>query len=192
MKKCIYVLSVALSVASTVLGAPKATKKGMTPARRDAYPTIQKTVVDPITVSRAEAMINQKRLLATSLFTSNVIDTTTGVGTNKNFVRYHFRQAGREWYEVRERVEIAGRVGPKRYSKLKLLYAAEQAGKAGKLKEMLSSQTTPSGLTLWDLFNAAMYLREDDKNLMEGLRIAVEGGLCTQEQLDAILQASLD
>lgn len=57
---------------------------------------------------------------------------------------------------------------------------------------MLSNQTTPSGITLWDLFNAAMYLREDDQNLMDGLRIAVEGGLCTQEQLDAILQASLD
>lgn len=192
MKKGIYVLAVALSIASTVLGAPRATKMARTPARRDATPTIQKTVVDPITVSRAEAMINQKRLLNTSLFTSNVIDTTTGVETNKNFVRYHFRQAGREWYEVRERVDIAGRVGPKRYSKLKLLYAAEKAGKAGQLKQMLSAQTTPSGITLWDLFNAAMYLREDDQNLMTGLRIAVDGGLCTQDQLDAILQAALD
>ena len=71
-------------------------------------------------------------------------------------------------------------------------YAAEQAGKAGQLKQMLSSRETPSGLTLWDLFNAAMYLREDDENLMAGLQLAVQSGLCTQEQLDAILEASLD
>ena len=157
-----------------------------------AFAAVEQTVVDPITVSRAEALINTKRLLDTELFTSNVVDVTTGVSTNKNFVKYHYRQAGVEWYEVRERININGRVGPKRYSKLKLLYAAEQAGKAGQLKQMLSSQTTPSGLTLWDLFNAAMYLREDDQNLMAGLRLAVEGGLCKQEQVDAILQAALD
>ena len=195
MKRMFYTLAVAAAVVSAAFGASPAKQGAMRQSRRDmanARPKITKTVVDPITVSRAEALINMKRLLDTKLFTSNVVDETTGITTNKNFVQYHYRQSGVEWYEVRERVDINGRVGPKRYSKLKLLYAAEQAGKAGQLKQMLSSQTTPSGLTLWDLFNAAMYLREDDQNLMAGLRLAVEGGLCTQEQLDAILQAALD
>ena len=192
MKRMFYTLAVAVAVASAAFGAPKAKQMSRMQSRDAARPAISKTVVDPITVSRAEALINMKMLLDTKLFTSNVVDETTGTETNKNFVQYHYRQSGVEWYEVRERVDINGRVGPKRYSKLKLLYAAEQAGKAGQLKQMLSSQTTPSGLTLWDLFNAAMYLREDDQNLMAGLRLAVEGGLCTQEQLDAILQAALD
>ena len=195
MKRMFYTLAVAAAVVSVAFGASPTKQGAMSQYRRDnanARPKITKAVVDPITISRAEALINMKRLLDTKLFTSNVVDETTGVTTNKNFVQYHFRQSGVEWYEVRERVDINGRVGPKRYSKLKLLYAAEQAGKAGQLKQMLSSQTTPSGLTLWDLFNAAMYLREDDQNLMAGLRLAVEGGLCTQEQLDAILQAALD
>ena len=182
MKKTVTAIASAIAAFATAFAAPKSAP----------IPNMPKTVIDPITMSRAEALINTKRLLDTRLFSSNVVDETTGVVTNKNFVEYHFRQSGVEWYEVKERSEISGRVGPKRYSKLKLLYAAEQAGKAGQLKQMLSSQTTPSGLTLWDLFNAAMYLREDDQNLMAGLRLAVEGGLCTQEQLDAILQAALD
>ena len=151
-----------------------------------------KKYVDPIVVDRAEAMINAKKLISARTFTSNVTDSATGTVTKKDFVKYHFRQAGVEWYEIKERSEISGLIGPKRYSKLKLLYAAEQAGKAGQLKQLLESRTTPSGLTFWDLFNAAMYLREDDSNLMEGLRMAVSGGLCTQEQLDAILAASID
>ena len=148
--------------------------------------------LDPAMVNRAEKMINTKRLLDTKLITSNIVDEVTGKITQKDFVQYHYRQSGVEWYELKERREITGKVGPKRYSKLKLLYAAEAAGKSGQLKAALSAKETPNGLTYWDLFMAAMYLREDDKNLMEGLRLAVESGLCTQEQLDAILEASLD
>ena len=151
-----------------------------------------KKTIDPITVSKAEALINAKKLVSAETFTSNVVDAATGAVTPRTFVKYHFRQAGVEWEEVRQRVEISGHIGPKRYSKLKLLYAAEQAGLAGRLKKILESKTTPSGLTYWDLFNAAMYLREDDANLMEGFKMVVEGGLCTQAQLDAILSASID
>lgn len=165
---------------------------GNGPRGYDPALVAKKTTIDPITVSRAQIMVNTKRLLGTTLFTSNVVDEVTGSVTEKEFVQYRFRQGSREWTEEKPRVEIAGRLGPRRYSKLKLLYAAEQAGKAGQLKTMLESQTTPSGLTLWDLFNAAMYLREDDQNLMAGLKLAVDGGLCTQEQLNAILQAALD
>lgn len=192
MKRIFYAIALATAVVTATFGATKVNNTANARTRNASSQSIKKTVVDPITVSRAEALINVKRLLDTKLFTSNVVDEASGIATNKNFVQYHYRQSGVEWYEVRERVDINGRVGPKRYSKLKLLYAAEQAGKAGQLKQMLSSQTTPSGLTLWDLFNAAMYLREDDQNLMAGLRLAVEGGLCTQEQLDAILQTALD
>ena len=153
---------------------------------------ITKATIDPITVSMAEAMINAKKLVSASTFTSNVVDSTTGQVQARTFVKYHFRQAGHEWDEVKQRVEISGTIGPKRYSKLKLLYAAEQAGLAGQLKKILESKTTPSGLTYWDLFNAAMYLREDDANLMEGFRMVVQGGLCTQEQLDTILASAID
>ena len=191
MKKSILLALVALSCMMVLADArPKRTRSGI--SRETPRANIQRAVVDPMTVSQAEAMINQKRLLDTKLFTSNVVDEVTGEVTAKDFVRYHFRQAGVDWYEEKERVEISGRVGPKRYSKLKLLYAAEAAGKAGELKAALSAKETPSGLTYWDLFNAAMYLREDDENLMEGFRLAVESGLCTQEQLDAILEAAID
>lgn len=199
MNRLINTFLVSVAVVASVFGASSDNTSPSRQSRREsaksaiqARPTIKRALVDPITVSRLEALINTKRLLDTKLFTSNVVDEATGIETNKNFVQYHYRQSGVEWYEVRERVDINGRVGPKRYSKLKLLYAAEQAGKALQLKQLLSSQTTPSGLTMWDLFNAAMYLREDDQNLMSGLRMAVDGGLCTQEQLDAILKAALD
>lgn len=198
MKKTMMILSlmgmmVSLAYGGTNPPSVKGKITHQTTVKREvvAKPTIPKTTIDPITVSRAEAMINQKKLLWTELFTSNVVDQAGNI-VEKNFVRYHFRQAGVEWDEVKERIEISGRVGPKRYSKLKLLYAAEQAGKAGQLKDLLSSQTTPSGLTFWDLFNAAMYLKEDDENLMAGLKLAVQSGLCTQAQLDAILESALD
>ena len=184
MKKMKKMITLAMMFAVSLLAvtADAATKS----------PVIPKTTVDPITISKAEAMINTRRLLDTKLFTSNVVDIITGETNVVQFVRYHYRQAGVEWYEEKERSEISGRVGPRRYSKLKLLYAAEAAGKAGQLKVVLSAKQTPSGLTYWDLFNAAMYLREDDENLMEGLRIAVESGLCTKEQLEALLEAALD
>lgn len=148
--------------------------------------------LDPLLVRRSEAIINTKRLLDTKLFSTNVVDEATGETVKKEYVQYHYRQAGVEWYELKERREISGVVGPRRYSKLKLLYAAEAAGKSGQLKAALSSKETANGLTYWDLFMAAMYLREDDENLMAGIQLAVESGLCTQEQLDAILEASID
>lgn len=151
-----------------------------------------RTTIDPITVSKSEALINAKKLISAHTFTSNIVDEATGNEQPRSFVKYKYRQAGVEWEEVRSRVEISGVIGPKRYSKLKILYAAEQAGLAGQLKQILEDKKTPSGLTYWDLFNAAMYLREDDTNLMEGFKLVVEGGLCTQEQLDKILQESLD
>ena len=179
MKKLIAIAMLAATALVPAFAADKAQKVGG-------------AKLDPTMVKRSEAMINTRRLLDTKLFTTNVVDEVTGETVSKDFVQYHYRQAGVDWYELKERREITGHVGPRRYSKLKLLYAAEAAGKSGQLKAALSAKETPNGLTYWDLFMAAMYLREDDANLMEGLSLAVESGLCTQEQLDAILEASQD
>ena len=42
------------------------------------------------------------------------------------------------------------------------------------------------------VYRYKLYSNAKRGELMDGIRIAVEGGFCTQEQLDAILQASLD
>ena len=42
------------------------------------------------------------------------------------------------------------------------------------------------------VYRYKLYTNAKRGELMDGLRIAGDGGLCTQEQLDAILQASLD
>ena len=140
--------------------------------------------VDPITVKKAEAIINTKRLV-------KIVPKGVNEQTGKKTADYYFEQAGRSWVENREVIDISGKIGPTKYSQYKLLLAARQAGKAGMLKSALSAIVVEDPLTLWDLFMAADELSSDDANMMQGLQIVVQQGICTQQELEAILKTAI-
>ena len=111
----------------------------------------QKTL-DPATVSRLEAMIKVKRLIAREV-----------VGTN---VVYTFTQSGRTWSETNAVQHVDGMIQPTRYSRLKIYAALAQMGKWDALKAWLETQEV-NGLNAYMAFMLANELRTDHPLFMQ-------------------------
>ena len=111
----------------------------------------QKTL-DPATVSRLQAFVNQKRMVAREI-----------VGTN---VVYTFAQAGRTWSETNAVRHVDGMIQPTRYSKLKIYAALARAGKWNALKSWLETQTV-DGVNAYDAFMLAQNLTSDHPLFMQ-------------------------
>lgn len=136
--------------------------------------------LDPITTSRLEALVNQRRLVATDMVTI------------PGKVIYTYSQGGVTWQGTNDVKSINGKVMPTRYSVLKLLTAIADAGKYDEAKAALQSAKLPNGMPYWDALNAAQYLTDDDGRLKSGLALAVQSGLCTSNDVAEILRKAED
>ena len=132
--------------------------------------------IDPITVSRLEALVNQRKLVST--------DMTTIPGS----VIYTYRQSGVTWTVTNLVNSINGTVPPTRYSVLKLLTAIADAGKYDEAKAALQAAKLPNGMPYWDALNAAQFLTADDARLQSGCALAVQSGFCTSNDVVSILE----
>ena len=128
--------------------------------------------LDPATVSRLEAMIKVKRLIAREI-----------VGTN---VVYTYAQAGRTWSETNAVQHVDGAIPPTRYSKLKLYAALASAGLWEPLKTWLSSQTV-NGVNAWEAFMMAQNLTSDHPLFMQYLAAAKQALQIDDATADLIL-----
>lgn len=142
--------------------------------------TVAVSALDPITTSRLEALVNQRRLVAT--------DMVTVPGK----VVYTYRQGGVTWQATNDVKSINGTVMPTRYSVLKLLTAIADAGKYDEAKAALQSAKLPNGMPYWDALNAAQFLTADDGRLKSGVALAVQSGLCTSNDVAEILRKAED
>lgn len=136
--------------------------------------------LDPITTSRLEALVNQRRLVATDM------------ATVPGKVVYTYRQGGVTWQTTNDVKSINGTVMPTRYSVLKLLTAIADAGKYDEAKAALQSAKLPNGMPYWDALNAAQFLTADDGRLKSGVALAVQSGLCTSNDVSEILRKAED
>lgn len=87
-------------------------------------------------------------------------------------------------------VRLKTMTGPVKYSKMLLQDNIANLGYWPQVEEMLNSTVLPNGLTLMHKFNTASYFTSDDPYLRAGCEKALELGF-TQEQIDALLKASL-
>lgn len=142
--------------------------------------TVAVSALDPITTSRLEALVNQRRLVAT--------DMVTVPGK----VVYTYRQGGVTWQATNDVKSVNGTVMPTRYSVLKLLTAIADAGKYDEAKAALQSAKLPNGMPYWDALNAAQFLTADDGRLKSGAALAVQSGLCTSNDVAEILRKAED
>ena len=136
--------------------------------------------LDPITVSKLEALINTNRLL------SRVIEERE----DGQYSIETYRQAGVTTVVTNKLKAVTAARHPFKYSTLKLLTAIADSGKYAQIKAALQEQTLPNGMPFWDSILLAQYLMEDDPRFIAGCQLAVRSGLCTQEQLDAVLEAA--
>lgn len=134
--------------------------------------------LDDYTVSRMEAKINERKIISREMI---VIDGVTNTVTR-------YRQSGNEWSETNVARFVTGTLAVTRYSTLKLLSAIADTGRYAEVKAALQSTSTPNGMPYWDALLAAQYLLADDPRLQAGIDLAVQSGLCTREEAEAILK----
>lgn len=142
--------------------------------------TVAVSALDPITTSRLEALVNQRRLVATDM------------ASVPGKVVYTYRQGGVTWQATNDVKSVNGTVMPTRYSVLKLLTAIADAGKYDEAKSALQSAKLPNGMPYWDALNAAQFLTADDGRLKSGAALAVQSGLCTSNDVAEILRKAED
>ena len=138
--------------------------------------------LDGYTVSRMEAKINERKIVSRDIVVIN--------GVTNTVTRY--RQAGNEWTETNVAKFATGVLSPKRYSTLKLLSAIADTGRYLEVKTALQNATTQNGMPYWDALLAAQYLLADDPRLQAGIGLAVQSGLCTSNDVAAILSKAED
>ena len=148
--------------------------------KADSSKGVEGAKLDPITTSKLEALINTNRLISRTIEERE--DGQYSIET--------YRQAGVVTVVTNKLTAVATSRHPYKYSTLKLLTAIADSGKYAEIKTALTSQTLPNGMPYWDAILLAQYLMEDDPRLQSGCQLAVQAGLCTQEQLDAVLEAA--
>ena len=172
------------SVAVKTATAKPATAKPLRAASLKAVSTkgVEGAKLDPITTSKLEALINTNRLIS-----RNIEEREDGQYSIETY-----RQAGVVTVVTNKLTAVATMRHPYKYSTLKLLTAIADSGKYAEIKAALQEQTLPNGMPFWDSILLAQYLMEDDPRFIAGCQLAVQGGLCTQEQLDAVLEAATE
>ena len=138
--------------------------------------------LDRFTVSRLQAKINERRIVSRSMVVEGGTTNTVTV----------YRQSGAEWSQTNSATVLTGCIAPVRYSTLALLTAIADTGRYAEVKSALQSATLPNGMPYWDAMLAAQYLRADDPRLQAGIDLAVQAGLCTRDEAEAILKRAED
>ena len=130
------------------------------------------------TISRLEAKINERKITGREMVVIN--------GVTNTVTRYS--QSGVTWSETNVARVVTGTLAPVRYSVLKLLTAIADTGKYAQVKAALQAAVLPNGMPYWDALITAQYLRADDPRLQAGVDLAVQSGMCTREEVAAILK----
>lgn len=174
-------VAVKTATAKTVAAKPAPAKPlRVASLKSNSAKGVEGAKLDPITTSKLEALINTNRLISRTIEERE--DGQYSIET--------YRQAGVVTVVTNKLTAVATSRHPYKYSTLKLLTAIADSGKYAEIKEALTSQTLPNGMPYWDAILLAQYLMEDDPRLQSGCQLAVQSGLCTQEQLDAVLEAA--
>ena len=130
------------------------------------------------TISRLEAKINERKITGREMVVINGVTNTVT----------HYSQSGVTWSETNVARVVTGTLAPVRYSVLKLLTAIADTGKYAQVKAALQAAVLPNGMPYWDALITAQYLRADDPRLQAGVDLAVQSGMCTREEAEAILK----
>ena len=130
------------------------------------------------TISRLEAKINERKITGREMVVINGVTNTVT----------HYSQSGVTWSETNVARVVTGTLAPVRYSVLKLLTAIADTGKFAQVKAALQAAVLPNGMPYWDALITAQYLRADDPRLQAGVDLAVQSGMCTREEAEAILK----
>ena len=110
------------------------------------------------------------------------MDTETVPGS----VVYTYAQGGRVWCETNALKAIEFKAARNRYSKLKIVVAAKEAGKWDALKAGIAAAD------LADEWNACQYIEDGDPSFVSATNAVVAAGIATTEEIAAFLVKAID
>lgn len=101
-------------------------------------------------------------------------------------VVYAYAQGARTWCETNDLKAVTRRAAKSRYSKLKIIVAAKEAGKWDALKAGLAAAD------LEDEWLACQYIEDGDPAFVSATNAVVAAGIATGEEIAAFLSAARD
>ena len=110
------------------------------------------------------------------------MDTETVPG----FVVYTYAQGVRVWCETNALKAVEFKAARNRYSKLKIVVAAKDAGKWDELKAGIAAAD------LEDEWNACQYIEDGDPSFVAATNKVVAAGIATAEEIAAFLEKAID
>lgn len=102
------------------------------------------------------------------------------------FVVYTYAQGVRVWCETNALKAIEFKASRNRYSKLKIVVAAKDAGKWDALKAGIAAAD------LADEWNACQYIEDGDPSFVAATNKVVAAGVATAEEIAAFLEQAID
>lgn len=116
----------------------------------------------------ADYMKNRKRIVAREVVGDTVLTT--------------FAQGRKTWVETNVIQRVAQRLTPIKYSKLKLIVAAKEAGKWDDVKAAIQA------MNLEDEWNACQYITSDYPAYVAATNAVVSQGIATPEMVQAFMK----
>lgn len=101
-------------------------------------------------------------------------------------VIYTYAQSARVWYETNTLKAIEFKATRNRYSKLKIVVTAKEAGKWDELKDGIVAAN------LEDEWNACQYIEDGDPAFVSATNAVVAAGVATAEEIAAFLEKAID
>lgn len=102
------------------------------------------------------------------------------------FVVYTYAQGVRVWCETNALKSVEFKAARNRYSKLKIVVAAKDAGKWDALKAGIAAAD------LADEWNACQYIEDGDPSFVAATNKVVAAGIATAEEIAAFLENAID
>lgn len=99
---------------------------------------------------------------------------------------YTYKRGAEVWKTTNTVQRMAIQATPNRYSKLKIIVAAKEAGKWSAVKEFLSTND------LMDEWNACLYIEDGNPYFVRATNAVVAAGIATDEAVKAFLDAAKD
>jgi len=116
--------------------------------------------------------------------------TTRVVGVDSKTVPgsivYTYKSGNETWKTTNTVQRMAVSVTPNRYSKLKIIIAAKQAGKWQTVKDFISSND------LTDEWNACMYIEDGNPYFVSATNTVITSGIATESDVRRFLESAVD
>lgn len=101
-------------------------------------------------------------------------------------VVYTYRAGSDTWKTTNTVQRMAVNMAPTRYSKLKIIVAAKQAGKWQAVKSFIASND------LTDEWNACMYIEDGNPYFVNATNLVVTSGIASDDDVKRFLAAAID